>query len=104
MNAQCIKDRTIDAWVAPRAMVIHAVREVRGDLELVQFVQVIRGSGLWLAASRSLPDEQARHWQEAWASMTRDGSAERIIRRHLHPKVDDPLDHEKRRIREEPFR
>ena len=103
MNAKRMKDRTIDAWVAPRAMVVHAVREVRGNLDVLQFGQVIRQSELWLAASKSLSDDQAKPWQDAWAAMQADGTAERIIRRSRNPPV-DAIDDAKRLIREEPFR
>jgi polar amino acid transport system substrate-binding protein len=103
MNAKRIKDRTIDAWVAPRMMVVHAVREVRGNLDVLQFGQVIRRSELWLAASKSLPDAEAKRWQAAWAAMQADGTVERIIRADQNPVI-SPVDEEKRIIREEPFR
>lgn len=103
MNAKQMKDRTIDAWVAPRSMVVHAVREVRGNLDVLQFGQVIRKSELWLAVSKDLPDAEARKWERAWAGMQADGTAERIIRRNQNPRV-DPIDDAKRLVREEPFR
>jgi polar amino acid transport system substrate-binding protein len=103
MNAKRMKDRTIDAWVAPRMMVVHAMREVRGNLDVLQFGQVIRRSELWLAASKSLPDAEAKRWQDAWAAMQADGTAERIIRRDQNPRI-VPVDDDKRLIREEPFR
>ncbi len=102
MNAKRIKDRTIDAWVAPRAMVVHAVREVRGNLDVLQFGQVIRKSELWLAASKDLPDSQAKRWEDAWAAMQADGTAERIVRRNQNPRI-DPIEDAKRLIQEEPF-
>lgn len=103
MNAKAMKDRRIDAWVAPRAMVVHAVREVRGNLDVLQFGQVIRRSELYLAASKDLPDDEAARWGAAWAAMRADGTAERIIREDQNPRV-DPIDDEKRRVLEEPFR
>ena len=84
-------------------MVVHAVREVRGNLDVLQFGQVIRVSKLYLATSKDLPDAQARRWESAWAAMRADGSAERIIRKNQNPRV-DAVDDEKRRIQEEPFR
>jgi len=102
MNAKRIKDRRIDAWVAPRAMVIHAVREVRGNLDVLQFGQVIRESGLYLAASKSLPESEARKWQAAFAAMQADGTMAAIRRRYEPARV-DPVEDELRRIREEPF-
>jgi len=103
MNAKRMKDRRIDAWIAPRAMVIHAMREVRGNLDVLQFGQVVRASKLYLAASKNLPDEEAQRWVAAWAAMRADGTAQAIIRRDQNPRI-DPVDDEKRRIQEEPFR
>lgn len=102
MNAKGMKDRRIDAWIAPRAMVVHAVREVRGNLDVLQFGQVIRTSRLYLASSPDLPDAEAQQWQAAWAAMQADGSAARIMRQLQYTKV-NPVDDQKRRIREEPF-
>jgi len=76
---------------------------VRGNLDVLQFGQVIRASQLWLAASKSLSDADAKPWQDAWAAMQADGTADRIIRRNLSPRV-DPVDDAKRLIQEEPFR
>lgn len=103
MNARLMKDRRIDAWVAPRAMVVHAMREVRGNLDVLQFGQVVRVSRLYLAASKDLPDAQAQRWTEAWAAMQADGTARRIVQQDQHPRV-DPVEDEKRRVQEEPFR
>ena len=102
MNAKRLKDRRIDAWVAPRAMVIHAVREVRGNLDVLQFGQVIRVSGLYLAASKDLPQAEAGKWQAAFAAMQADGTLAAIRRRYEQAKI-DPVEDERRRIREEPF-
>ena len=102
MNAKRLKDRRIDAWVAPRAMVIHAVREVRGNLDVLQFGQVIRVSDLYLAASKNLPESEARKWRAAFAAMQADGTLAAIRRRYEQAQV-DPVEDELRRIREEPF-
>jgi len=102
MNAKRMKDRHIDAWIAPRAMVIHAVREVRGNLDVLQFGQVIRPSRLYLATSPDFPQDEAAPWQAAWAAMQADGTAARILREQMQLDV-DPIADQKRRIREEPF-
>ena len=103
MNAKRMKDRRIDAWLAPRAMVIHAVREVRGNLDVLQFGQVVRGSEIWFAASKNLPESEARKWQAAFDAMRADGSWAAIQRRYEHLAVDS-VDDERRRILDEPFR
>lgn len=102
MNAKRMKDRRIDAWIAPRAMVVHAVREVRGNLDVLQFGQVVRPSRLYLATSPDFPQDEAAQWQAAWAAMQADGTAARIVREQLQAEV-DPVEDHKRRIREEPF-
>ncbi|KQP49195.1 hypothetical protein [Pseudorhodoferax sp. Leaf274] len=102
MNAKRMKDRRIDAWVAPRAMVVHAVREVRGNLDVLQFGQVIRPSRLYLATSPDFPEDEAARWQAAWAAMQADGTAARIMRQQMQAEV-NPVEDQKRRIREEPF-
>jgi polar amino acid transport system substrate-binding protein len=102
MNAKRLKDRRIDAWLAPRSMVIHAVREVRGNLDVLQFGQVVRGSELYLAASKGLPEAEARKWQAAFAAMQADGTMA-AIRRGFEQAQVDPVADELRRIREEPF-
>lgn len=103
MNAKRIKDRSIDAWLAPRAMIVHAVREVRGNLDVLQFGQVVRGSEIWFAASKNLPESEARKWQAAFDAMRADGSWAAIQRRYEHLAVDS-VDDERRRILDEPFR
>jgi polar amino acid transport system substrate-binding protein len=102
MNAKRMKDRRIDAWVAPRAMIIHAMREVQGNLDVLQFGQVIRTSDLYLAASKSFPESEARKWQAAFAAMQSDGTWLAIRRKYERATV-DPVQDELRRIREEPF-
>lgn len=102
MNAKRLKDRRIDAWVAPRAMVIHAVREVRGNLDTVQFGQVVRPSELYLAASKNLPEAEAKKWQAAFEAIQADGTMAAIRRRYEQAKV-DAVEDELRRVRDEPF-
>jgi len=102
MNAKRMKDRRIDAWVAPRAMVIHAMREVRGNLDVVQFGQVVRPSELYLAASKSLPEAVARKWRAAFEAMQADGTMTAIRSRYEQAKA-DPVEDELRRVRDEPF-
>lgn len=103
LNARRIRDRRIDAWLAPRAMVIHAVREVRGNLDVLQFGQIVRSSEIWLAASKNVPESEARRWQAAFDAMRADGTWATIQRRYEGLHVDSVED-ERRRIQEEPFR
>jgi polar amino acid transport system substrate-binding protein len=103
MNAKRMRDRRIDAWLAPRAMVIHAVRETGGRLDMLQFGQVVRSSEIWLAGSKSISDAEARRWQAAFDAMQADGSMAAIVSRYEHAPVDS-IEDERRRVLDEPFR
>ncbi len=82
LNAKKLKGRRIDAWLAPRLMVIHAMKEVRGDLATLGIGQIVRSSEIWFAASKTLPDAEAARWAEAFAAMQADGTLERIERKY----------------------
>jgi polar amino acid transport system substrate-binding protein len=62
MNARLMQQRRIDAWLAPRLMVIHAMREVGGNLEALNFGEIVRESEIYLAGSKDLPDAEAQKW------------------------------------------
>ena len=103
LNAKRMKERRIDAWVAPRAMVIHAMREVRGNLDVLQFGQIIRPSAIYLATSKDVPAAESARWQAAVEAMKVDGTWDAIRRRHEGAAV-DPIEDARRLILEEPFR
>lgn len=103
LNAKRIKERRIDAWLAPRAMVIHAVREVRGNLDVLQFGQIVRPSEIYLATSKDVTAAESARWQAAFEAMKADGSWDEIRRRYEGAEVDS-IEDARRLIREEPFR
>lgn len=103
LNARRIRERRIDAWLAPRAMVIHAVREVSGNLDVLQFGQIVRPSPIYLAASPDVSEAEAGRWRAAFEAMRADGTWDAIQRRHEGEAV-DPVQDAVRRIQEEPFR
>ena len=80
VNAQKMKDRRIDAWLAPRLMVIYAYKQVGGDATVLNFGQIVRPSEIWFAASPDVSDEVAARWQDAFKAMQADGSYARICR------------------------
>src|SRR3954470_14498595 len=59
INATRLRDRRLDAWLAPRLMVIHAYREVGGDLTTLAIGQIVRSSEIWLAASPDVGEDEA---------------------------------------------
>lgn len=82
INAQRLKDRLIDAWLAPRLMVLHAYREVGGDVAALNIGQVVRRSEIWFAASRGLPEGEIARWRRGLEAMRADGSYDRILARY----------------------
>ncbi len=87
LNAKKLKERRIDAWLAPRLMVIYATQEVQGDLGTLYFGEIVRASDIYLAASKSLPDAEAAKWGKALESMKVDGSYDRIVQKYRRLKA-----------------
>lgn len=96
INADKLKRRVIDAWLAPRLMVLHAYREVGGNAETLGIGQIVRPSEIWLAGSRSISDEEAARWQQAFEAMQADGTYDRILARYRRVRV-EPIPDELRR-------
>ena len=82
INAQRLRDRLIDAWLAPRLMVLHAVREVGGDVSSLNIGAVVRRSEIWFAASRTLPEAEIARWRRGFDEMRADGTYDRILARY----------------------
>ncbi len=82
INAQRLKDRLIDAWLAPRLMALHAYREVGGDVGTLNIGQVVRRSEIWFAASRGLPEAEVARWQRGFEELRADGTYDRILARY----------------------
>jgi polar amino acid transport system substrate-binding protein len=79
VNAQRLRDRLIDAWLAPRLMVLHAYREVGGDVSALAIGAVVRRSEIWFAASRDLPEPEIARWRRGFEEMRQDGTYNRIL-------------------------
>jgi polar amino acid transport system substrate-binding protein len=101
INARLIQQRRIDAWLAPRLMVIYAMLETGGALEALNFGEIVRRSDLYLAASKDLPDVEARKWAQAFEAVKQDGTYARIADRYSRMKV-EPIANELRRRFAEP--
>ena len=82
INAQRMKDRLIDAWLAPRLMVLYAYREVGGDVSTLSIGQVVRRSEIWLAASKDVSDQEAARWQSGFEQLRADGTYDAILARY----------------------
>ena len=82
INAQRMKDRLIDAWLAPRLMVLYAYREVGGDVSTLSIGQVVRRSEIWLAASKDVSDQEAGRWQSGFEQLRADGTYDAILARY----------------------
>jgi polar amino acid transport system substrate-binding protein len=82
INAQRMKDRLIDAWLAPRLMVLYAYREVGGDVSTLSIGQVVRRSEIWLAASKNVSDQEAERWRSGFEQLRADGTYDAILARY----------------------
>lgn len=102
INARKLRDRSIDAWLAPRQMVIYAYREVGGDPTVLNIGEIVRPSEIWLAGSKSLSDAEAAKWQKAFQEIRADGTFERIVAKYNRMKV-VPIPDELRREDYEPI-
>jgi polar amino acid transport system substrate-binding protein len=78
-NAQRLRDRLIDAWLAPRLMVLHAYREVGGDAATLNIGAIVRRSEIWFAASRGLPESEIARWRRGFDEVRADGTYDRIL-------------------------
>lgn len=95
LNARLIQQRRIDAWLAPRLMIIYAMLETGGALPALNFGEIVRRSDIWFAASKSLPDAEAKKWEQALESMKQDGTYARIADQYSRLKV-EPIANELR--------
>ena len=101
LNAKKMKERRIDAWLAPRLMVIYATQEVQGDLAMLNMGEIVRPSEIYLAASKSLPDVEAAKWEAAFAAMQADGTYQRILQKYRRVKA-TPIPDDARRLANDP--
>lgn len=95
INARLIQQRRIDAWLAPRLMVIYAMLETGGALQALNFGDIVRRSDIYFAASKDLPDAEATRWEQAFAAVKADGTYARIADRYSRMKV-EPIANELR--------
>ena len=87
INARKLRGRRIDAWLAPRLMVIWAYKEVGGDPSTLNIGTIVRPSEIWLAGSKSLSDAEAKKWQLAFEEIRADGTYDRILAKYNQMKV-----------------
>jgi polar amino acid transport system substrate-binding protein len=102
INARKLRERRIDAWLAPRQMVIFAYREVGGDPASLNIGEIVRPSEIWFAGSKSLSDAEAQKWQTAFEEIRADGTYERIVAKYNRLKV-MPISDDLRRQDYEPI-
>jgi len=98
MNARQMQQRRIDAWLAPRLMIIYGMREVGGNLEALNFGEIVRASGIYLAGSKDLPDAEVQKWQKALEEVKADGTYQRIADQYNRLKIEPIPDDLRRRL------
>ncbi|HEX4597317.1 MAG TPA: transporter substrate-binding domain-containing protein [Burkholderiaceae bacterium] len=97
LNATYMKDRRIDAWLAPRLMVIHAYKEIGADASTLNFGQIVRPSEIYLAFSKGTPEAEAARWAGALKSMQDDGTLDAILARYSRLRV-EAIPDDRRRV------
>jgi polar amino acid transport system substrate-binding protein len=97
LNATQMKDRRVDAWLAPRLMVIHAYKEIGADASTLNFGQIVRPSEIYLAFSKGTPEAEVARWAGALKSIQDDGTLGRILERYSRLKV-EPIADDRRRF------
>ena len=97
VNAMKLRDRRIDAWLAPRLMVLFGWREIGGDASVLNIGQIVRPSPIYFAASRDIPETEAERWREAFAQVRADGTYDRILSYYRRLKA-EPIPEERRRF------
>ena len=63
-------------------MVLHAYREVGGDVGTLNIGQVVRRSEIWFAASRGLAEAEIARWRRGFEELRADGTYDRILARY----------------------
>jgi polar amino acid transport system substrate-binding protein len=97
LNATGMKDRRIDAWLAPRLMVIHAYKEIGADASTLNFGQIVRPSEIYLAFSKGTAEGVAERWAGALKQIQDDGTLDRILARYSRLRV-EPIADDRRRF------
>ena len=97
LNATKMKERRIDAWLAPRLMVIHAYKEIGADASTLNFGQIVRPSEIYLAFSKGTPAAEVARWADALKSIQDDGTLDQILARYSRLIV-EPIPDDRRRF------
>jgi polar amino acid transport system substrate-binding protein len=97
LNATQMKERRIDAWLAPRLMVIHAFKEIGADASTLNFGQIVRPSEIYLAFSKGTPEAEVARWADALKAIQDDGTLDQILARYSRLKV-EPIADDRRRF------
>jgi polar amino acid transport system substrate-binding protein len=99
LDAKRMKERRIDAWLAPRLMVIHAYKEIGADASTLNFGQIVRPSEIYLAFSKGTPQAEVQRWQKALKEIQDDGTYNRILEKYNNLKVEAIPDDQRRYTR-----
>ena len=82
-NALRLRAGAIEAWLAPRLMIMWAWREALGDPDQLTAGQVVRQSEIWFAGSPGIEPEIAALWSRRFEELRADGSYQRLLDRYL---------------------
>jgi polar amino acid transport system substrate-binding protein len=96
LDAKRIKERRLDAWLAPRLMVIHAYKEIGADASTLNFGQIVRPSEIYLAFSKGTSPAEVQRWEKALKEIQEDGTYSKIFAKYNNLKV-EPIPDDQRR-------
>jgi polar amino acid transport system substrate-binding protein len=97
VNALKLRERRIDAWLAPRLMVLFGWREIGGDASTLNIGKIVRPSPIYFAASREVAESEAERWRDAFAQVRADGTYDRILSFYRRFRA-EPIPEERRRF------
>ena len=83
INADRLRGRLIDGWLAPRLMVLWAWRETLGDPAQLAIGQVVRRSEIWFAGSPGIEPEIVALWARKFDELKADGTYGQTVARYL---------------------
>jgi polar amino acid transport system substrate-binding protein len=89
-NADRLREGKIDAWLAPRLMVLWAWRETLGDPAELAIGQVVRQSEIWFAGSPGIAPEIVALWARRFEELKSDGGYDAILARYLRLQPEPP--------------
>ena len=78
-NARKLLAGRIGCWIAGKLLAEQALRDAGADFSAVKQVAILTEGNMYLAASKSIDDAEAKVWQNAFTAIKSDGTYDRIM-------------------------